>query len=289
MKKKMNKVITLIMVTALICTAFSSMTFASEDALQAYRNELEVINKELGTSYRIITEQEVQDADMTYDDVIRFYQSMTMGEFKDYILQLHDMDKDLEQTDPQLTYEGSENSLARGAELCTNFFHYNSIDTITVLTYNIKINGTSYFQSVLRCNGSKNSYPCYVPIGATYTPSSDSTQLTCKFRCNKYLSSTVTDGTIYNLSTTFTAQYGGSVTGNTFSSSGVVKDSGVRLRNYPNTSSTVLELMYAPETVSVDTANSTMTFYRVRRNSTGTIGFVSKDYITLTQPASLDY
>jgi hypothetical protein len=47
--------------------------------------------------------------------------------------------------------------------------------------------------------------------------------------------------------------------------------------------------MYAPENVSIDMDNSTMTFYRVRRNSTGTIGYVSKDYVSLTQLASLQY
>lgn len=60
---------------------------------------------------------------------------------------------------------------------------------------------------------------------------------------------------------------------------GMVVGDGVRLRAEPNTTSTVLELMYWGEYVLIDTANSTMTFSHVQRVKTGTYGYVSSQYI----------
>lgn len=289
MKKKTFGIISIMVLSVIVSACFSNAAFASGDAIQIYRDELEQMNVEMGTNYQIISEQDCNEIDMTYDEVIEFYQDMTLEEFRTYIIQLHNQGVAVDQKEPAISYEGSENNtMMRSGSMVANYFHIQD-NTITVFTNNIKINGISYFQSYIRTTCVPYSYPCYVPYSTSYTPSSDSTKLTCSFKCEKYLSETVRDATIYTLSTTFTAQYGGSVTGNTFSSSGVVNASGVRLRNYPNTSSSVLELMYAPENVSIDLDNSTMTFYRARRNSTGTIGYVSKDYVSLTQLASLQY
>lgn len=68
-----------------------------------------------------------------------------------------------------------------------------------------------------------------------------------------------------------------------FTENGVVEGDGVRLRANPNTNATVLELMYWGESVQIDLSNSTMTFYYVKRNKTGTVGYVSRDYVSITQ------
>lgn len=68
-----------------------------------------------------------------------------------------------------------------------------------------------------------------------------------------------------------------------FSESGMVTGDGVRLRANPNTNAAILELMYWGESVQIDLSNSTMTFYYVKRNKTGTAGYVSRDYVSITQ------
>lgn len=60
---------------------------------------------------------------------------------------------------------------------------------------------------------------------------------------------------------------------------GWVVGSGVRLRKKPSSSSTVLELMYDGEYVSIFYYDSTPKWYAVERIKTGTYGYVSKDYI----------
>lgn len=286
--KRMIKFVLLLGVLVMVCTSVLGITYAADEPLQAYQDELDEINEELGTNYKILSEQELEETEMTYDELVAFYNGMTVDEFEDYILELHATNIKDAEFYSQLTYESSStNSMARGSTLCVNNFCYQSGSSngLIALTYNIDIGGTSYYQSVLKTDYTGYTYPYYVPTGLSYTPSSDSTKLTCTFTCEKYLSATIKDATLYKLTTTFTASGGGTVSGNTFSASGVVNDDGVRLRNYPNTSSSILELMYSSETVSIDTANSTMTFYRVKRQSTGTVGYVSKDYVSLTQYA----
>lgn len=68
-----------------------------------------------------------------------------------------------------------------------------------------------------------------------------------------------------------------------FTEDGVVEGDGVRLRANPHTNATILELMYWGESVQIDLSNSTMTFYYVKRNKTGTVGYVSRDYVSITQ------
>lgn len=62
-----------------------------------------------------------------------------------------------------------------------------------------------------------------------------------------------------------------------------VENDGVRLRSAPSTSSTVLELMYAGETVSVDFVTSNKksdgSWYYVKRLKTGTWGWTKAQYI----------
>lgn len=67
------------------------------------------------------------------------------------------------------------------------------------------------------------------------------------------------------------------------SQTGAVVGNGVRLRAEPNTSSTVLELMYFGESVMIDLDKSTLSFYYIRRDSTGTCGYASTQYIQFTE------
>lgn len=63
-------------------------------------------------------------------------------------------------------------------------------------------------------------------------------------------------------------------------SNGEVVGSGVRLRNKPSSSATVLELMYNGEKVMIDYSVTYTNWYLLRRNKTGTWGYASKSYIS---------
>lgn len=69
----------------------------------------------------------------------------------------------------------------------------------------------------------------------------------------------------------------------TDSPNGDIVDNGVRLRKAPNTSSTVLELMYEGEYVYIDYktsfSGSNGTWFYVTRIKTGTKGWVNRDYV----------
>lgn len=70
-----------------------------------------------------------------------------------------------------------------------------------------------------------------------------------------------------------------------FTEEGGVTTNGLNLRKEPNTNSTILEKMYFGELVKIDLDNSTMTFYYVERDKTGTKGYASRDYIQILQYA----
>ncbi len=92
----------------------------------------------------------------------------------------------------------------------------------------------------------------------------------------------VTQNTVFAAEAEETSNDSAAITPFSFSQTGVVTGDGVRLRANPNTSSTILELMYWGDEVLIDLENSTMTFYYVKRVSTGTCGYVSRDYVSFT-------
>lgn len=94
-----------------VSVCFSNVAFASGDAIQIYRNELKQMNEEMGTNYQIISEQDCNEVNMTYDEVIEFYQNMTLEEFRAYIVQLHNQSEEFEQTEPVISYESSNGNI----------------------------------------------------------------------------------------------------------------------------------------------------------------------------------
>ncbi|MDE7203712.1 MAG: SH3 domain-containing protein [Lachnospiraceae bacterium] len=68
-----------------------------------------------------------------------------------------------------------------------------------------------------------------------------------------------------------------------FTEEGGVTTNGLNLRKEPNINSTILEKMYFGELVRIDLDNSTMTFYYVERDKTGTKGYASREYIQILQ------
>lgn len=88
MKKIKRHILTGFLVFALILTSVS-VAFASDDVdLNLYRNRLEEINAELGTSYKIPDKEEIKVTNMTYEELQQFYGEMSLEEFDQYIYQL---------------------------------------------------------------------------------------------------------------------------------------------------------------------------------------------------------
>ena len=106
MKQKKLGILSMIILSLLVSACISNAAFASGDEIQVYRDELKQMNEEMGTNYQIISEQDCNETDMTYDEVIEFYQGMTVEEFRAYIIRLHNQSEELEETEPVISYEG---------------------------------------------------------------------------------------------------------------------------------------------------------------------------------------
>ena len=77
-----------IIVLALIMVLGNTLSVSAsniEDVLLPYEDRLSEINEELGTNYKLATEDELNAMDTSMDKLIDFFTSMDLEEFEDYI------------------------------------------------------------------------------------------------------------------------------------------------------------------------------------------------------------
>lgn len=208
MKKKIKLLVSLMCV---LCMIFISGTavFANEesDRLSSYEERLEEINAKLGTSYKIADAEEVKATGWTYEQLIEYYTSMSLDEFEDYIVGLHENTPEFEPIEVVQPLD-TEPVLSTLATQSTQKFYYSSSNNnyLFITTNLVSSGGVSYYNNVLSYGrGPVDKYPYYSPTGLSYTPSSDSRQLTCTFKCARYISAGIIDTGSYSLKVTFTA------------------------------------------------------------------------------------
>ena len=91
-----------IIVLALIMVLGNTLSVSAsniEDVLLPYEDRLSEINEELGTNYKLATEDELNAMDTSMDKLIDFFTSMDLEEFEDYIMELHNNSVIEENTD----------------------------------------------------------------------------------------------------------------------------------------------------------------------------------------------
>lgn len=90
MKRRLTNVVTIICALILAFSSAVSASAATEaDTLKMYNEKLADINEKLGTQYKIPTREELTATDMTFQELIDFYTTMTLEEFETYILEMH--------------------------------------------------------------------------------------------------------------------------------------------------------------------------------------------------------
>lgn len=86
MKKRLKYALAILFaLTLLVNGSFSALAATESDVLLPYREKLNLLNEELGTQYKIPTNEELAVTDMTVQELNDFYTSMDLNEFEEYI------------------------------------------------------------------------------------------------------------------------------------------------------------------------------------------------------------
>lgn len=209
MKKLKKQIMAFFMALALILSN-GILVFAEEgDVLNPYREKLTEINTRLGTEYKIPDEDEIQITGMTYSDLQDFYINMTLEEFERYVHQLHSQNDKEKVIEVAPVVSDSNQGIALAATASSQYYYYSSSNSnfLALHTNVVQSGGVTYYNSVrgYGANSRISGYPYYSPYDLSYSPSSDSRQISCSFKCSKYISANLIDTGIYTLRVTFTA------------------------------------------------------------------------------------
>ena len=194
--------------TLLVNGSFSALAATESDVLLPYREKLNLLNEELGTQYKIPTNEELAVTDMTVQELNDFYTSMDLNEFEEYILEMHDQNAQNSEARIQNVIAVNDGISARATET-EQFYYYSSSNRnyFTLKSKIVTVNNVAYYNSFVNAgyNSKATGYPYYVPMSISYSVSSDSRKMTVSYNCSKYISATLIDTGYYTINVTYTA------------------------------------------------------------------------------------
>lgn len=209
MRKLKKQTMAFLMAFILILSNGVLVSAESGDILNLYREKLTEINSLLGTEYKIPDKDEIQITGMTYSNLQEFYANMSLEEFERYIYQLHSQNDHEKVIEVIPVVNDSNPGIALAATASSQYYYYSGSNSnyLSLFTNVVQSGGVTYYNGVTGygANSRISGYPYYSPYNLSYSPSSDSRQLTCSFKCTKYISSNLIDTGIYTLRVTFTA------------------------------------------------------------------------------------
>ena len=209
MKKRLKYALAILFaLTLLVNGSFSALAATESDVLLPYREKLNLLNEELGTQYKIPTNEELAVTDMTVQELNDFYTSMDLNEFEEYILEMHDQNAQNSEARIQNVIAVNDGISARATET-EQFYYYSSSNRnyFTLKSKIVTVNSVAYYNSFVNAgyNSKATGYPYYVPMSISYSVSSDSRQMTVSYNCSKYISATLIDTGYYTINVTYTA------------------------------------------------------------------------------------
>lgn len=209
MKRRLTNVVTIICALILAFSSAVSASAATEaDTLKMYNEKLADINEKLGTQYKIPTREELTATDMTFQELIDFYTTMTLEEFETYILEMHTKNMSDNETRVQSIIVADGSASARATET-EQYYYYSSTNKnyFTLKSKIVTVNNVAYYNSFVNAgyNSKATGYPYYVPNSISYSVSNDSRQMTVSYYCAKYISATLIDTGYYTIAVTYTA------------------------------------------------------------------------------------
>ena len=213
--RKIQKLVSLLMAMTVMASflLLPSAKAGAADALTPYREKLAELNRELRTSYAFPSEEQLAEEGESYADLVEFYTSMTLEEFRDYVLDAYQKSiASVDQTSAvnRAVAAGNQSIVIDVAEPCayssTQRYYY------TIVNYNnLYINATCYtgdgerYSSINSYGESHTAYPYYKPGSMDASYNTGRTKVTCIFHCVRYLAKNLIDDGLEPLVARFTA------------------------------------------------------------------------------------
>lgn len=186
------------------CFAISqeSLVYAGNEdnsyLLEPYEEELEKMNEEWGTTYKI----QLEEGD-TEQEMIDFFTSMSLKEFREYIDGVHEADIAGIKTET----EGRNGNNELRSLTYNQYAYYDGNNALRIRAeINTSTSGVKTYDSISSYGYVQDHYPYYDPsLGATFTFSSDRKIVTCRFKCGKMIGKNISDGVYYTITCKFNA------------------------------------------------------------------------------------
>lgn len=213
--RKIQKLLSLLMLM-LVMSSFLLTPFLKADAADAltpYREKLAELNRELRTSYTFPSEEQLEENGESYAELVEFYTSMTLVEFRDYVLNAYQRaiaSEDQSSAENRAVAAGNLSPVIDVAEPysygSTQRYYY------TLVNYNnLYIKATCYtgdgerYSSVDSYGESHTAYPYYSPSSMNISYNTGRTKVTCTFHCVRYLAKNLMDDGFEGITVRFTA------------------------------------------------------------------------------------
>lgn len=209
----MSKISKSIIVMMLLILIFNQSTNVSAkentDLLAPYELKLQELNNQLGTNYSLIPEETLIKNGGNIDSMTKFFTSLSMEQFEDYILSLNQSTNCLETNDSgKISDEKLSNEIITYSIITSTRqrYYYFGSNCLRIDADIHSIGSIYVYDNSINYGQSHTSYPYYDPSqGFSYSFSADKTKVYCNFKCVKYLSQYIIDNVYYNINVTFSA------------------------------------------------------------------------------------
>lgn len=190
----------------MVCAPFAlPLPAQAVDSLSDYQTVLDEVNAELGINYTFPTVELLKEQGDTYSDLVQFYTSMSLEEFRNYVIAAYD--NELDQKDEKKSVD--EGIAPRTTSKIQRYYYSTSNNNnlfISATTH--PVNDEERYNSINSWDYTKGSYPYYKPNGMTHTFGTGNKTVDCVFDCVKYVSKNLIDATKYKIRVTFRASGG---------------------------------------------------------------------------------
>lgn len=213
--RKIQKVLSLVMIMAVMGGYLLSPVTKADaaDALTPYREKLAELNTELRTNYAFPLEEQLTEEGESYADLVEFYTSMTMEEFRDYVMDAYQRAIASEDQTSAETRAIAAGNLSRMVDVADpNAYTSTQRYYYTLVNYNnLYIKATCYtgdgerYSSINSYGESHTAYPYYRPSSMNVSYNTGRTKATCTFHCTRYLAKNLMDTGMDAVTIRFTA------------------------------------------------------------------------------------
>jgi len=201
--KAITKVFNFISIFFFIFLSQVMPAMASDNALLLYEERLNEINAELGTNYEFV----YSGGEISEDEMISFYTSMTIDEFDAYIRNMANKGKMLEK---RITFQQEEMvsiiEVTRATDVEQRYY-YDGVHYLKIYANTNTEHGKQIYSKITKWGHSGNlgQYPYYSPRDLSCTISSDGREVECIYTCNQYVGPNIMSAVDTIITVTFVA------------------------------------------------------------------------------------